>query len=106
MNLGVALLNQQDLGGATAEFESAVRLQPANVEAHINLAMAYAEASRLEDAIHHYQVVLTMDPSNAIAQRMLKLALAYREHLRRRATTDPAHPAPPSSRPLAPAEAN
>jgi Flp pilus assembly protein TadD len=106
MNLGVALLNQRELTGATAEFESAVRLQPGNAEAHTNLAMAYAQANRMDEAIHHYQLAQSINPNNAIAQRMLNLALAYRQDLRRRATTAVAPPAPPASAPVAPVPSN
>jgi Flp pilus assembly protein TadD len=87
MNLGVALLKQHDLAGATAEFESAVRLQPANSEAHTNLATAYAQADRIDEAIHHFQLALSLDPNNSIARPWLKVALQYRDDLRRKAAT-------------------
>lgn len=87
MNLGVALLKLNDLPGATREFESAVRLQPTNSEAHTNLATAYAQAERMDEAIHHYQLALNLDPNNKIASEWLKVALKYREDLRRKAAT-------------------
>jgi len=94
MNLGVALLNQRDLPGAIHEFETAVSLPPFGIEARINLAMAYAQSNRMDEAIEEYRRVLTVDPQNAVAQRMLKLAIDYRDHLTRQAATRASTTAP------------
>jgi hypothetical protein len=90
MNLGVALLERNDIPRATHEFAAAARLQPLNVEARINLAMAYARADRMDEAIAQYRFVLNLDKGNGIAKEMLKLALKYQNDLRRRTTTRPA----------------
>jgi Flp pilus assembly protein TadD len=50
LSLGRALLETGDVKSATASLESALSLDPQNVEIHIALARAYSESGREDDA--------------------------------------------------------
>ncbi|HIE51843.1 MAG TPA: tetratricopeptide repeat protein [Armatimonadetes bacterium] len=96
---------------ALALLERALRKEPANFEAHINLGTAYyllatqrPELARgreglMEEAVRHFEYVLGLDPSHATA--MLNLAAAYNalgrvdeavELLEKLTTQRPSHP--------------
>ncbi len=51
LGLGVILAQRGDLAGGIAEFENAIRLNPALTEAHRNLANALVQEGRIGDAI-------------------------------------------------------
>ena len=45
-----------------------LRFRPA---AHFNLGVAYRQQNRIEEAVRHFEVVLTINPNDAEAHRML-----------------------------------
>jgi cytochrome c-type biogenesis protein CcmH/NrfG len=56
-------------------------LNPAHVNAHINLGVALRAQGRLDEAIASYRQALSLQPDNAVAQT--NLANALREQQRR-----------------------
>jgi cytochrome c-type biogenesis protein CcmH/NrfG len=76
MNIGAIKLEQGDLADATKHFEAAVRLRR-STQAHTNLANAYGQAARFDDAIDQLRKALEMDPQNRKARRMLDLTIAH-----------------------------
>ncbi len=77
--LGVILAQREDIRGATAEFELAVRLQPASVPAQGNLAMALARQGRVEDAIAQLKQGISATHGDANLRKMLDDFLGLRE---------------------------
>lgn len=75
-NLGVILMSTGREAEAAAEFESAVRLTPADPDYHVNLGLALAQVpGRMPDAIAEYQTALRIDPRLPAAHLNLGLAL-------------------------------
>jgi tetratricopeptide (TPR) repeat protein len=62
MNLGVALAEEGDLGGAADYFQRAAQDHPQSAEAHNNLAQALALQGDHADAIPHYEAALALEP--------------------------------------------
>jgi len=62
--------NQYDQGrtNAVSAFEKAVALQPANPDAHLNLANAFLLANQPDPALQEAREVLSLDPSSAAAR--------------------------------------
>lgn len=54
-----------DLTGAIAEYRAAIALDPALVQAHINLIQLYARAGNAEAAEQEYQAAVHLDPNHA-----------------------------------------
>jgi len=77
-NLGLALEHDPDrLPDAIAEYQAALRIEPAFVEAHNNLANALAQMpGRLPDAIAEYQAALRLRPDDAAVHYNLANTLA------------------------------
>jgi protein O-mannosyl-transferase len=69
-----------------ALFSHALAVTPKNSMVHTNLAVAYAEAGRFEEAIPHFEEVLALDPHSA--RTYYNLALVY-ERLGRADTAEP-----------------
>jgi len=78
-NLAQALLRQRDVDGAIAEYREAARLAPKNDQIHLNLAAALQDRNGrgdLADAIRHYRLGVTLNPSVAEAHNNFGTALA------------------------------
>ncbi|MDQ2800980.1 MAG: tetratricopeptide repeat protein, partial [Armatimonadota bacterium] len=75
-NLGQVLASLKDWDGAINEFQQAVRLEPANADAHSLLGWALHCQARddhsfgyEDEAIRHYQEALRLDPKTRITRR-------------------------------------
>ncbi len=89
--LGVALERSKDLTGAAEAFESAARLDPADMETQIRLGEVYLRLQRPVEAEKKFRQVLERQPKSALALRGLALCLdaenkpealdAYRSYL-------------------------
>jgi tetratricopeptide (TPR) repeat protein len=64
---GIAAFNNGDFEGAAQAFASAVRVNPGDVGARLNLGSALARLGRLDDAVKAYEGVLELDPGHAMA---------------------------------------
>ena len=73
---GVAAIQKGNLNEAVRNFELSVAANPSNMTALLNLAQAYADSRRFEEAYEAYKLALILDPENEIAkQRMERLSL-------------------------------
>jgi Tfp pilus assembly protein PilF len=68
------------MNDAIAEYEAAARIGP-NPDVEITLANLLLEQGRIEEAIQHYQSVVQMDPSSALAHYNLAVGLHRQGHL-------------------------
>lgn len=76
-NLGMALLEvRHNLTGATAQFRTAVALQPGFALAHLNLAKALAARQDFAAAQPEFRSAIALDPGMAAAHVGLGLVLA------------------------------
>lgn len=66
-NLGGALLRKGDLDQAIAECEMALKLRPANADAHTNLGSALLQKGLAGEAILHYETALQSAPASVSA---------------------------------------
>jgi Flp pilus assembly protein TadD len=57
---------------AIAQFQLGVGLEPSDVDAQLDLAVALAKAGRKADARMHAQAALRLEPDNARARQLLK----------------------------------
>jgi Flp pilus assembly protein TadD len=64
MNLGLAYLDQEELGKAIGALEIAVLLGPDHPETHFNLALAYERNHRLPGALWEISTSLRMAPND------------------------------------------
>lgn len=75
-NLGVALLQKDDIVGAVAAFREAIRLDPKDAKAHLHLGNAIAARCAAEDgAIACFREAIRLDPKNARAHVALGRSL-------------------------------
>ena len=56
---------------ARSQLLEAVRLQPNFLEAHLTLGVSFFEESKATEARHHFQEVLRLSSTNAVAQQYL-----------------------------------
>jgi tetratricopeptide (TPR) repeat protein len=77
MNLGVALAEEGNLGGAAGYFQRAVQHHPQSAEAHNNLAQALALQGDYADAIPHYEAALALEPMLLGVEYNLGVALEH-----------------------------
>jgi protein O-mannosyl-transferase len=75
-DLGMAVLLKGDVAGAIAHFNRAVRLDPANAEAHYNLGNCYLGRSQWADAAGEYKKAIKAKPTYARVYGNLGVALA------------------------------
>ena len=61
---------------AIAHYEAAVRLEPSNASMRNNLAVAYAQSGRIEEAIRQLKTALEHDPTHRGARGNLEKLLA------------------------------
>ena len=57
---------------AIAQFVEAARLNPALLEAHVNLGLAWLHQRRNAEARKEFEQALRIDPANPIARRWLQ----------------------------------
>jgi tetratricopeptide (TPR) repeat protein len=69
--LGVILARRDDAGGATEQFEEAVRLQPESVLAQGNLATALMRQGRAQEAITHLEQAVSATHGDPRLRKML-----------------------------------
>ena len=77
-NLAEALAEDGRIDEAIAQYELALKIEPAYAEAHNNLAAALASRGRIDEAITHYQKALQAKPDYAEAHNNLAVVLAGR----------------------------
>lgn len=65
LNLGAVLWHQNDLGGATSAIQRALTLDPRLVQAHVNLAVMYAEREQFTEALQHLELSVQITPDAA-----------------------------------------
>jgi tetratricopeptide (TPR) repeat protein len=78
LGLGLVAATSRDYGGAVREYERAIRLDPANIEALVNLAFALQQTGRDDSALTVYRRALALDPHEATAFFSLGNMLARR----------------------------
>jgi Flp pilus assembly protein TadD len=76
---GDSLLARKDTAGARAAFEEVVKLAPAHVGAHMQLAILHDSAGEHEAAAQRYRRVLELQPNNALALNNLAYGLAVHQ---------------------------
>lgn len=64
-NLGLARSEAGDLAGAIELLSHAAALKPDEPAPHSALAVAYARLNQLDDALHHIDLAIAIDPNNA-----------------------------------------
>jgi tetratricopeptide (TPR) repeat protein len=81
-NLGVALERAGRYDDAASHLEAAIRLEPRNARAHVDLADVEFARARYAEAAAAYAEALRLDPGDAVARQSLAMAhfnLANRE---------------------------
>lgn len=74
-NFANVLQGRRDFTAAIAQYEEALRHNPALADAHNNWGVALEAVSRSADAATHYRQALALDPRNADAHNNLGLSL-------------------------------
>lgn len=95
---GDALFKRGDLDGAIKEYNAAIQIAPAFVEAYNNLGFILARRKEVNDAVMRYQKALDIDPGYVPAHINLGLLLGERgdakaaiEHLRKATRISPSN---------------
>jgi tetratricopeptide (TPR) repeat protein len=78
LGLGLVAATSRDYGGAVREYQRALRLDPANIEALVNLAFALQQTGRDDSALAVYRRALALDPHEPTAFLSLGNMLARR----------------------------
>jgi tetratricopeptide (TPR) repeat protein len=78
--LGDLLVHAGRKAEAIPEYEQSVRVNPADVATQANLATAYLELGRLDDAERVLKGIVVIDPSNAAAQNGLGVLAIQRQN--------------------------
>ncbi|HEU4509157.1 MAG TPA: tetratricopeptide repeat protein, partial [Pyrinomonadaceae bacterium] len=81
VNLGAALTQVGDLGGAAEQFEEAIRIEPGKANAHYNLAVLLARQNKHEQAIVRVRSALSIDSGDLSARYLLAQELLKLERL-------------------------
>jgi tetratricopeptide (TPR) repeat protein len=74
-NLGVALYEKKDVGGALQTFRQAIVLDPKNASFHYSVGYVLYAMKDLDGAIREYNKAIALDPRNAPSHYNLGLAL-------------------------------
>ena len=69
--LGIAYANKGMTDDAVIEFETALKIHPKYLKAHLNIALTLYEKGANEKAMNHLEKVLTLDPENELARNLL-----------------------------------
>lgn len=70
--LGVVAEARKDYPTAIKFLQSAIKLNPANIDLHFGLAAVYEEAQSIEEAKAQYLIIIKLDPDNILAPGRLK----------------------------------
>ena len=70
-NLGIYFLNAGELERSIDLLSRSVRHNPAYLDGHVNLALAYFRADRYDEARRSAERALALDPQNEMAQKIL-----------------------------------
>ncbi|MEO1525508.1 MAG: tetratricopeptide repeat protein [Planctomycetota bacterium] len=62
-NLGLIHFTRRDLYEAAHSFDRAVKLMPASGVPHFNLGLVMEEGGRLEEAVSHYEIAHSIEPT-------------------------------------------
>ncbi len=100
VRVGEAKKSAGDIQGAIESFNKANQLEPRNVLSHLDLAMAYEQTGRDEDARKYYEDVIKIQPDNVDALNNLAYlkadggvdldqALAYAKQAQQKRPNDP-----------------
>jgi tetratricopeptide (TPR) repeat protein len=96
---GDALFKSGDVDGAIKEYNVAIQIAPAFVEAYNNLGFILARRAKVNEAVMRYQKALEIDPGYVPAHINLGLLFGERgdmkaaiEHLRKAARISPSNP--------------
>lgn len=76
-NLGKAYARSGDIGKAISNFTRAIELDPAYIDAHINLGTALFEQRRFQEAANQFQLALRINPNNPLAISRLQMVRQY-----------------------------
>jgi hypothetical protein len=68
-----AMRASQNLNEAIGLFQKAIAIEPTYGKAHLNLAIAFAHANRLRDAVREADVAARLNPSDPEARRVLNI---------------------------------
>jgi lipoprotein NlpI len=69
--LGIAYANKGLTDDAIMEFETALKIHPNYLKAHLNVALTLYEKGANETAMRHLEQVLQLDPENELARNLL-----------------------------------
>jgi tetratricopeptide (TPR) repeat protein len=75
-NLGLLLLEENDVDEAMRHFRAAVEARPASSKAHVNLGVGLATLGRHDDALREYEAAVGLDPRLPVAHYNLGLELS------------------------------
>jgi Flp pilus assembly protein TadD len=73
--LGTALAQSGKLPEAVSEFQTALRINPGDAEAHNNLGAVLLQMRRTQEAIAEFQAALRIRPDYAVAKKNLQDAM-------------------------------
>ena len=90
VDLGIALAEQGNLEAAIASFNTAIRLDPDDPDAHTNLGVALQEQKKLSEAIRAHQQALALNPDSAEFRHNLGNALFGQGKLAQEILVNPA----------------
>jgi Tfp pilus assembly protein PilF len=80
VNLGSVLWLLKDFDAATLSFIEAIAIHPRSADAHMNLGVIYGDTDRLDDAVRHLRIALSIDPT---AAGYSNLGVVYRRQNKR-----------------------
>jgi Tfp pilus assembly protein PilF len=102
LDFGVSMARRGLWNEAVFRFEAARRVEPGNVQALNNLAVAYEAVGRFDDALAAYRDALKADPNNRRLRQNYQRFVEFYQSFRPRAAEGEAAPAPPAALPELP----
>jgi Tfp pilus assembly protein PilF len=82
--LGWAIYSSSDVARGLSCLEQATQLQPSNVNIVTDLAVAYFSSLNVRKAAEYAEKAVLIDPTNALAQDVLRKVRSFNEGFRRR----------------------
>jgi tetratricopeptide (TPR) repeat protein len=102
LEFGVSMARRGLWNEAVFRFEAARRVEPGNVQALNNLAVAYEAVGRFDDALAAYRDALKADPNHRRLRQNYQRFVEFYQSFRPRAAAGEAAPAPPAALPELP----